>query len=103
MVLKTPHIITLYFGETEEKYNPVTDEFEAGTVTTLTVPCLVNRMTSRKMFEEYGSRDLDIISVRFNQEIPDFDVAEYEGEKYKRYEEPFTPRKKSVRLQRVVE
>ena len=101
--MKTPHIITLYFGETEKKYNPITDEFEEGMTTHLVVPCLVNRMTHRKMFEEYGSRDLDIISVRFNQEIPDFDLAEFEGETYKLYEEPFTPRKKSVRLQRVVE
>lgn len=101
--MKTPHTITLFFGETEEKYNPITSEFEEGAVTQMTVPCLVNKMTSRKMFEEYGSRDLEIISVRFNQEMPDFDKAEYNGDIYKLYEEPFTPRKKSVRLQRVVE
>lgn len=101
--MKTPHTITLYFGETEKKYNPITNEFEDGAVELLTVPCLVNRMTKRKVFEEYGSRDLEIISVRFNQEIPDFDKAEFDGDIYKLYEEPFTPKKKSVRLQKVVE
>lgn len=81
----------------------MTQEFEGGEVEEITLPCLVNPMTQRKQFEEYGSRNLEIISVRFVSEVPEFDKAIYDGDVYKLFEENFVPDKKAVRMQKVVE
>jgi hypothetical protein len=99
--MKTPHTIELFHTGGEPIFDPVTGEFKPNKGKSDFYPCLVNFMTKAKQFEEYGSRDEEIIIVRFNSEVPNFHKAVFKGITYKHLEESFVPRKKAYRLQKV--
>lgn len=60
-------------------------------------------MSKAKQFEEYGTRDAEIIIVRFNSSVPHFDKAKFDGKTYRVFEHTFVPDKAAIRLQKVVE
>ena len=99
--MKTPHRITLIRGDTTERYNPVTDTYEAGDVSKEVVPCFVNRVTNAKVFEAYGSRNEKVMICRFQQEQEPFQYASYEGSKYEPLDQIDAPIKGAVRLKKV--
>ena len=101
--IKTPHSINLYIGDTVKDYNPETGEYEQGTFEVVAVPCYASFMNKGKQFEEYGSRDKEIIIVRFNHDVPLFDKAELKGKFYRVLEETQVKDKKAFRLERVAE
>lgn len=99
--MKTPHRITLIRGETTERYNPVTDTYEVGTVSKEVVPCFVNRVTNAKVFEDYGSRNDEVIAIRFMTTPKPFSKAEFNDKTYEPLEEIDAPIKGAVRLRKV--
>lgn len=101
--MKTPHTIELYSNGSDPVFNPATGKYEPNRGETSAYPCLVNFMTKAKQFEEYGSREHEIIVVRFNSEVPDFYKAKYKGNTYKPLEQSFAPRKTAYRLQKVAD
>lgn len=101
--MKTPHTIKLYIGDSKATFNPETGKHETETVETKNYNCLVNFMTKAKQFEEYGTREKEIIIVRFNSDVPAFDKAVFEGSPYRIIEQSFVKHKRSFRLEKVVE
>ena len=101
--MKTPHTIQLFHGGGEPIYNPVTDTYQPNEGESKKYPCLVNFMSKAQQFEEYGSRENEIIVVRFNTDVPEFRKARYKGKTYMRFGESFVPRKRSFRLQKVAD
>ena len=94
--MKTPHRITLIRGDTTERYNPVTDSYEAGSVSKEVVPCFVNRVTNAKVFEDY-----EVIAIRFMTAPKPFSKAEFNDKTYEPLEEIDAPIKGAVRLRKV--
>lgn len=81
--MKTPHRITLIRGENiQGRYNPVTDTYETGITNRQTVPCFVTETRNAKVFEEYGDRNLKLITCRFMQPQAPFASAEFNGKTY---------------------
>lgn len=105
MVLKTPHTITLIYGdEPVKRYNPKTGLYEAESEETYKkVPCLFNFISQEQVFRDYGSKHEKMAIVRFNQEQQPFIRAIYQGVKYKPYDQIDAPIKGAVRLVKVVE
>lgn len=99
--MKTPHRITLIRGDTTERYNPVTDTYETGSVSKEVVPCFVNRVTNAKVFEDYGSRTDEVIAIRFMTAPKPFSKAEFNDKTYEPLEEIDAPIKGAVRLRKV--
>lgn len=98
--MKTPHRITLIHGG-RKKYNPETDSYEMEARKTITVPCLVNKVTQSKVFESYGNRTDTVISCRFQKEQAPFSQAVYNGDTYEPIEAIDAPIKGAVRLKKV--
>lgn len=101
--MKTPHTIELFEDVGVSEFRPILGDYKPSEGNSKKFPCLVNFMTKEKQFEEYGSRENEIIVVRFNSDVPKFRKAKYKGKTYMLYEESFTPRKKAFRLQRVAD
>lgn len=101
--MKTPHTIELFEDLGVPKFNPILGEYKPSEGTSKKFPCLVNFMSKEKQFEEYGSRENEIIVVRFNTDVPEFRKARYKGKTYMRFGESFVPRKRSFRLQKVAD
>lgn len=98
--MKTPHRITLICGG-RKKYNPEMDSYEMEARKTIIVPCLVNKVTQLKVFENYGNRTNTVISCRFQKEQAPFSQAVYNGDTYEPIEAIDAPIKGAVRLKRV--
>lgn len=98
--MKTPHRITLIRGG-RKKYNPEKDSYEMEARKTITVPCLVNKVSQSKVFELYGNRTDVIISCRFQQEQAPFTQAVFNGDTYEPIEAIDAPIKGAVRLKKV--
>jgi len=98
--MKTPHRITLICGG-RKKYNPEKDSYETQVRKTVTVPCLVNKVSQSKVFELYGNRTDVIISCRFQQEQAPFTQAVYKRDTYEPIEAIDAPIKGAVRLKKV--
>nr|DAJ27124.1 MAG TPA: head closure knob [Caudoviricetes sp.] len=98
--MKTPNRITLICGG-RKKYNPETDEYETQARKTVTVPCLVNKVSQSKVFELYGNRTDVIISCRFQKEQAPFTQAVYKRDTYEPIEAIDVPIKGAVRLKKV--
>ena len=94
--MKTPHRITLICGG-RKKYNPETDKYETEARKTVIVPCLVNKVTQSKVFENYGNRTDTVIICRFQKEQAPFDQAVFNGD----IEAIDAPIKGAVRLKKV--
>lgn len=101
--MKTPHTIQLFHEGGEPIFDPVTGTYRPNEGESKKYPCLVNFMSKVQQFEEYGSREDEIIVVRFNSQVPEFHKAKYNGKTYKPLEENFAPRKEAHRLQRVAD
>ena len=103
--MKTPHTITLIYGEEPQKvFNPITGEYEEqGEDTMLTVPCLLNFITQEQQFIQFGTRNEKIAIVRFNQEQEPFQRARFKDELFVPIDQIDAPIKGAVRLRRVVE
>lgn len=99
--MKTPHTITLYRRTGKPKYDPITDThtepYDEGKQT----PCLANYVAQERVFELYGDRNRRVLIVRFNQEQPPFDRAEYQGRYFVPIEHMDAPIKGAVRLKEV--
>lgn len=98
--MKTPHRIILICGG-RKKYNPETDEYETQARKTVTVPCLVNKVSQAKVFENYGNRTDTVIICRFLKEQAPFTQAVFEGNTYEPIEAIDAPIKGAVRLKKV--
>ena len=98
--MKTPHRIILICGG-RKKYNPEKDSYEMEARKTITVPCLVNKVTQLKVFENYGNRTNTVISCRFQKEQAPFSQAVYNGDTYEPIEAIDAPIKGAVRLKKV--
>nr|DAO60623.1 MAG TPA: head closure knob [Caudoviricetes sp.] len=98
--MKTPHRIILICGG-RKKYNPETDTYEMQVRKTVTVPCLVNKVSQSKVFELYGNRTDVIISCRFQKEQAPFTQAVYKRDTYEPIEAIDAPIKGAVRLKKV--
>lgn len=98
--MKTPHRIILICGG-RKKYNPESDSYEMEARKTITVPCLVNKVTQSKVFELYGNRTDTVISCRFQKEQAPFDQAVFNGDTYEPIEAIDAPIKGAVRLKKV--
>lgn len=98
--MKTPHRIVLICGG-RKKYNPESDSYEMEARKTITVPCLVNKVTQLKVFENYGNRTDTVISCRFQKEQAPFSQAVYNGDTYEPIEAIDAPIKGAVRLKKV--
>lgn len=98
--MKTPHRITLISGG-RKKYNPEKDSYEMEARKTITVPCLVNKVTQLKVFENYGNRTDTVISCRFQKEQAPFSQAVFNGDTYEPIEAIDAPIKGAVRLKKV--
>lgn len=98
--MKTPHRITLICGG-RKKYNPESDSYEMEARKTIKVPCLVNKVTQLKVFENYGNRTDTVISCRFQKEQAPFSQAVYNGDTYEPIEAIDAPIKGAVRLKKV--
>lgn len=98
--MKTPHRIILICGG-RKKYNPEKDSYEMQARKTVTVPCLVNKVTQPKVFESYGNRTDIVISCRFQKEQAPFSQAVFNGDTYEPIEAIDAPIKGAVRLKKV--
>lgn len=98
--MKTPHRITL-IGGGRKKYNPEKDSYEMEARKTIKVPCLVNKVTQLKVFENYGNRTDTVISCRFQKEQAPFSQAVFNGDTYEPIEAIDAPIKGAVRLKKV--
>lgn len=98
--MKTPHRITLICGG-RKKYNPETDEYETQARKAVTVPCLVNKISQSKVFENYGNRTDTVIICRFLKEQAPFTQAIFERDTYEPIEAIDAPIKGAVRLKKV--
>lgn len=98
--MKTPHRITLICGG-RKKYNPETDSYEMQARKTVTVPCLVNKVSQSKVFENYGNRIDTVIICRFQKEQAPFTQAVFDGNTYEPIEAIDAPIKGAVRLKKV--
>lgn len=98
--MKTPHRITLIHGG-RKKYNPETDSYEMEAIKTIIVPCLVNKVSQSKVFENYGNRTDTVISCRFQKEQAPFSQAIFNGDTYEPIEAIDAPIKGAVRLKKV--
>ena len=98
--MKTPNRITLICGG-RKKYNPESDSYEMEARKTITVPCLVNKVTQLKVFENYGNRTDIVISCRFQKEQAPFSQAVFNGDTYEPIEAIDAPIKGAVRLKKV--
>lgn len=98
--MKTPHRITLICGG-RKKYNPERDEYETQARKTVTVPCLVNKVSQSKVFENYGNRTDTVIICRFQKEQAPFTQAVFDDNTYEPIEAIDAPIKGAVRLKKV--
>lgn len=98
--MKTPDRIILICGE-RKKYNPETDEYETQARKTVTVPCLVNKASQSKVFENYGNRTDTVIICRFLKEQAPFTQAIFNRDTYEPIEAIDAPIKGAVRLKKV--
>lgn len=98
--MKTPHRIALIYGG-RKKYNPEKDKYEMEARKTIIVPCLVNKVTQSKVFENYGNRTDTVISCRFQKEQAPFSQAVFNGDTYEPIEAIDAPIKGAVRLKKV--
>lgn len=98
--MKTPHRIALIYGG-RKKYNPETDSYEMEARKTITVPCLVNKVTQPKVFENYGNRTDTVIVCRFLKEQAPFSQAIFNSDTYEPIEAIDAPIKGAVRLKKV--
>ena len=103
--MKTPHTITLIYGEeSEPEYNWETGEYETlGEALEIQVPCLFNFISQEQQFRSYGSKHEKMAIVRFMQEQEPFTHARYKDDLYKSYDAIDAPVKGAVRLVRVEE
>ena len=103
--MKTPHTITLIYGEeSEPEYNWKNCENETvGEALETQVPCLFNFISQEQQFRSYGSKQEKMAIVRFMQEQEPFTHARYKDDLYKPYDAIDAPVKGAVRLVRVVE
>lgn len=101
--MKTPHYIDLYYASDKPTYDPVFDTFTNPEVESLRKPCLVNFMSQKKVYENYGSRSERIIIVRFAQSVSAFDYAYFKGDRYEAIERVDIPAKHAVHLKFVGE
>ena len=100
--MKTPHTITLIYGEQERpKYDPVTGTYKPVEGTLKETPCFANYVTQERVFEQYGDRKHRVLVVRFNQEQKPFTEAVYNGKTYRPIEQIDAPIKGAVRLREV--
>lgn len=99
--IKTPDMIELYIGDSVERYNPETGEYESDVQEIVKLPCLATFMSKAKQFEEYGSRDREIMIVRFTHKVPKFDKAVLNNKTYRQLEETQVNKKRAYRLERV--
>lgn len=98
--MKTPHRIILICGG-RKKYNPEKDSYEMEARKTITVPCLVNKVSQSKVFENYGNRTDTVIICRFQKEQAPFTQAVFERDTYEPIEAIDAPIKGAVRLKKV--
>lgn len=98
--MKTPHRIILICGG-RKKYNPEKDSYEMEARKTITVPCLENKVSQSKVFENYGNRTDTVISCRFQKEQAPFSQAVFNGDIYEPIEAIDAPIKGAVRLKKV--
>lgn len=98
--MKTPHRIILICGG-RKKYNPETDSYETQARKTVTVPCLVNKVSQSKVFENYGNRTDTVIICRFLKEQAPFTQAIFERDTYEPIEAIDASIKGAVRLKKV--
>lgn len=96
-------MITLYIGDSVSEFNPATGKHESVESEKIKVPCYASFMSKGKQFQEYGTRDQEIMIVRFNNIVPKFDKAELNGLYYRLLEETQANKKRAYRLQRVAE
>lgn len=101
--IKTPNVIELYTGSSEEKYNPATGEYEKEVQDIIKRNCYATLMTKAKQFEEYGTKDREIIIVRFNQDVPVFDKAKIHDKFYAVIEQTQVNNKAAYRMEKVAE
>ena len=99
--MKTPHTIKLYPTHKEPEFDPITGGYTAAENTYSQVPCLINFISQARVFELYGSRTEKVMICRFSQEQQPFEMAEYDGQKYKPIEAIDAPTKGAVRLKAV--
>lgn len=99
--IKTPHVVELYLGSDVAKYNPKTGEHEKEEQLRLKVPSYVSLMDKGKQFAEYGSRDREIIIVRFNNRVPEFNKLMFDGKIYRLVEHTQAKDKRAYRMEKV--
>lgn len=99
--MKTPHTIKLYPIYKEPEFDPITGGYTAAGNTYSQTLCLINFISQARVFELYGSRTEKVMICRFNQEQQPFEMAEYDGQKYKPIEAIDAPTKGAVRLKAV--
>lgn len=95
--MKTPNRIRLIRGG-QSRYNPATDSYEQEASQSVSVPCLISVVRQAKVFEDYGSRVIKVISCRFAQVQDPFLFAIYQGQKYSPLERLNGPIKGAIRL-----
>ena len=100
--MKTPNRIAIIYDNNLEKYNAETGDYEISKpIEIVEVPCLANYLSQSQTFREYGTTNEKILTVRFQQEIPRFNYAIYEGEKYEILDMSDMFIKGAVRLKRM--
>lgn len=99
--MKTPHRITLVYSEGKTTFDPITGKYESGAMISMEVPCFINFPTKQTQFEQYGSREENILIARFNHEPEPFTKAIYKGKTYAPIEELDAPVKGSIRMREV--
>ena len=99
--MKTPHTIRLYQTYIEPAFDPVTGDYTSPVNDYVSRPCLINFVTQAKGFQLYGSRTDRVMICRFSQEEPPFNLAEYNGKRYRPIEAIDAPVKGAVRLKEV--
>lgn len=101
--MKTPDRITIYYGHDEPKYNPETGEYESSNGIGIVLPCLITTVSKSKQFEEYGSRTDHVVSVRFLNDVLEFQRAKIGDDEYIMVENRDIIKKEAVHLKRVGE
>ena len=101
VLLKTPDRITIYYDYDEPRYNPETGEYESSNGTEIVLPCLITTMSKSRQSEEYGSRTDHVVSVRFMNDVSEFQRAKIGDDEYVMIENRDTLKKEAVHLKRV--
>lgn len=99
--MKTPDLISLTTFSGPRRYDALTDTYKTRDEETIQVPCFVSRVSKRQVFEMYGSREDNVISVRFMQPVKPFEKAVFRGKTYKPIETIDGPIKEAIRLKEV--